>query len=63
MNSPDNEGQTPVGFAAEEGCADVIRTLVELGANVNIPDNDGCSPLHAASWGDFMGIVWIQSEP
>jgi hypothetical protein len=44
--------------AAIRGQYDTVRYLVEeLGANVDIPDNLGCTPLHAASFNDHLGVV------
>ena len=43
---------TPLHFAAYRGCEEVVRTLLEHGANKDQTDNDGDTPLHlAADWG------------
>jgi hypothetical protein len=39
---------TPAHFVAMAGHLDVIRALGELGADLNIPDNDGFTPVHIA---------------
>jgi ankyrin repeat protein len=49
VNTPDEEGCTPVYRAAEKGHVDVIRALVEHGADVNTPDEEGCTPVCAAA--------------
>jgi uncharacterized protein len=41
-------GLTPLLFAAREGCVECARTLVEGGANVNLPDPKGVTPLFLA---------------
>ena len=32
---------TPLHAAAEKGCFNIIKPLVDKGANINIEDNDG----------------------
>lgn len=46
-NSKDQNGYTPVHAAAEYGHLDLIQRLIEKGADLNIQDNDGDTPLHA----------------
>jgi ankyrin repeat protein len=38
-------GLTPIYFAARQGCADCIRVLASLKADVNFADQDGVTPL------------------
>jgi uncharacterized protein len=38
-------GLTPIYFAARQGCADCIRVLASLKADVNFQDQDGVTPL------------------
>jgi ankyrin repeat protein len=44
-----NEGFTPVAIAAQNAHVDIIKTLVDLGANVNTPTNNGFTPVYIAA--------------
>jgi len=44
-----NEGMTPLHWAAHEGRANVIEELFHAGADLNAQDKDGMTPLHWAS--------------
>ena len=46
------KGYTAIQFASAFGHLDIVKYLIEKGANVNIQDDDGDSPLHDAC---FMG--------
>src|SRR4051794_2801654 len=39
----------PLHYAAEKGNIETMRVLVQLGADVNSADIDGCTPLHYAA--------------
>jgi ankyrin repeat protein len=41
-------GMTPLLFAAREGCLDSVRTLIDLGADVDMTAPDGISPTISA---------------
>jgi len=45
VNERDDEGQTPLYWAVERGREDVVRTLLEKGADINAVDACGMSPL------------------
>lgn len=45
INTTNNNGQTPVWIAADNGDTDTIRVLAELGVDVNAPENNGRLPL------------------
>lgn len=47
-NSQDACGQTPLFIAAHRGLTDKARLLLDSGADANIPDADGCTPLSEA---------------
>ena len=49
---PDNDGRTPLHWAAYKGFADSIRLLLVLDARFTLPDKEGCTPLH---WGAIKG--------
>jgi ankyrin repeat protein len=44
----DSGGFTPLLYAARENCIACIDVLLKHGADVNLPDPDGVSPLHLA---------------
>ncbi|KAL8136967.1 hypothetical protein V2J09_002968 [Rumex salicifolius] len=46
---PDNEGRTPLHWAAYKGFADCIRLLLFLDAYRGRQDKEGCTPLHWAA--------------
>ena len=48
---PDRSSLTALHRAAREGRADVVRLLLEEGADPNAPDDSGVTPLHAAARG------------
>jgi ankyrin repeat protein len=48
-NARDVEGRTPMHEAGTNGAVEVIRVLIEMGADVNAEDNDGETPIQRAS--------------
>src|SRR5690606_30142363 len=46
--SLDSGGLTPLLYAARENCHACVRVLLENGADINLPDPDGVSPLLVA---------------
>jgi ankyrin repeat protein len=42
----DFDGRTALGHAAAEGQIDIVRFLIDHGANINSQDNFGYTPLH-----------------
>ena len=51
VNKPGNQGKTPLFFASQDGWADVVRALLELGADPQIPDHLGRTPASVACRG------------
>ncbi len=49
INQPDENGMTPLHWAAANGHLDIARFLVKKGANPNAKDKDGDVPLHVAA--------------
>lgn len=49
MNTADLQGNTPLHFAARADEDRAIEALIENGANVNAVNQNGTTPLHAAS--------------
>ena len=48
LNSQDDSGNTALHLAAERGYTDAAKLLVKLGAEKNLQNNDGRSPLDLA---------------
>ncbi|KAI9137263.1 ankyrin repeat-containing domain protein, partial [Paraphysoderma sedebokerense] len=46
VNCKDEYGYTPLHAAASYGHEEVVKYLIQMGANVNIRDEDGDTPLH-----------------
>ena len=52
LNGRNESGLTPLHLAAWKGHADVVKFLLDQGADPNVVENSGDTPLHyAASWG------------
>eukprot|EP00877_Chromochloris_zofingiensis_P000754 jgi/Chrzof1/1067/Cz01g38320.t1 len=49
VDIPDNDGRTPLHWAAYKGYADTIRLLLVLDARFALADKEGCTPLHWAA--------------
>ncbi|KAI9120337.1 hypothetical protein K1719_007370 [Acacia pycnantha] len=54
FDAPDNEGRSPLHWAAYKGFADTIRLLLFRDACQGRQDKDGCTPLH---WAALRGNV------
>ncbi len=52
--SLDSGGFTPLLYAARENCRACVEVLLANGADINLPDPDGVSPLHLA----IMNVNW-----
>ncbi len=48
---------TALYVAAQNGYTESVRTLIEAGADVNIPDFDGTTPLNRAKMGKHLEII------
>ncbi|KAH1067790.1 hypothetical protein J1N35_032777 [Gossypium stocksii] len=48
-DAPDNDGRSPLHWAAYKGFADCIRLLLFLDAHRGRQDKEGCTPLHWAA--------------
>ncbi|KAF3435835.1 hypothetical protein FNV43_RR22927 [Rhamnella rubrinervis] len=54
FEAPDNEGRSPLHWAAYKGFADTIRLLLFRDASQGRQDKEGCTPLHWAAIGGHM---------
>jgi ankyrin repeat protein len=57
VNGLTTGGRTPLHYACEHGYIDIVRALIKSGANVNIGDKSGWTPIHLACLG-----AWPQHE-
>jgi ankyrin repeat protein len=55
-NPADNDGQTPLNYAAKMGHHEVIKAILEK-ASDNPANNDGQTPLHLAARGGHLEVV------
>jgi hypothetical protein len=58
-NSKDTDGQTPLYQAAWRGREDVVRLLLQKGADANSKDRYGETPLHVAANNGRLGVVQV----
>ena len=49
VNKADNDGRTPLWYAAAYGNVAMVKVLIAAGADVNKADNDGWTPLGTAT--------------
>ena len=61
-NAVDEDGKTPLHFAAAFGHASVARLLLEAGADLNAKDNEGATPLVAAFRNDKDAVAALLLE-
>ncbi|CAN6555313.1 unnamed protein product [Malus baccata var. baccata] len=54
FDAPDNEGRSPLHWAAYKGFADTVRLLLFRDACQGRQDKEGCTPLH---WAALRGNV------
>jgi ankyrin repeat protein len=59
-NVKDNDGRTPLHYAADFDHPEVVKLLLEHGANPNIQENKyGWTPLHYAAEGCHVGVARV----
>ena len=59
INLRDQDGNTPLHLAAENGQTETFRALIELGADVNLAGNFRATPLHEAARHGHTEIIEI----
>jgi ankyrin repeat protein len=52
-----NDGNTPLHYACEGGNLEVVKFLIDSGADVSVAGNDGNTPLHYACEGGNLEVV------
>jgi len=61
-SSLDENGRTPLFVATQKGQLEVVRLLLDAGANVDKADSDGWTPLQIASQKGHLDIVRVLVE-
>jgi ankyrin repeat protein len=62
MKARDKDGSTPLHCAAWKGHAELVKVLLDAGADVNDPNNNshwGTTALHAAAHGNQFQVVEV----
>merc|ERR1711981_436982 len=57
INAQDADGRTALACACADGAEDVVKLMVEEGAEMGIPDLDNYTPLHHAALNGHDNIV------
>lgn len=57
-----DDGYTPMYVAARVGRIDVIKALVDFGADVNALNKDGFTPLHVAAQSGHLEVISALAE-
>jgi tyrosine-protein kinase len=55
LEAKNQEGQTAVHLASRMGKDDILKKLIESGANINCRDTAGYTPLHVRSTLNYVG--------
>jgi len=66
LEAKNQEGQTAVHLASRMGKDDILKKLIESGANINCRDTAGYTPLHVGSLlivcQEYFGIICSSSQ-
>ena len=57
INAKDRDGWTALIWASCKGDLEIVKLLVESGADIDAKDNDGWTALMRASWRGYLEIV------
>lgn len=58
----DVNGRSPLFWAAECGTKDIVKTLIDAGANPDQDEHEGLRPLHRAALMNHAGVVKVLLE-
>lgn len=58
----DANGNTPLFYASQKGARDIVKVLIENGADVSLANNQSMTPLHAASKTGNKEIITILTK-
>ena len=50
LEMPNRRGSTPLTVASSDGSAEIVKYLIEKGANISAQNSTGNTPLHYAGW-------------
>ncbi|MHC4798404.1 MAG: ankyrin repeat domain-containing protein [Planctomycetota bacterium] len=59
INLPNSDNLTPLNLAAYRGQAEIVKILLNAGADVTIGDNENSQPIHNAAVGGHLEVVDI----
>src|SRR4051794_609860 len=59
MNAPDQRGNTPMHYAADNRELEIVKLLVENGAELNALDATKWTPLHYAIFGQLEMVNYL----
>ena len=62
INKVEQDGYAPVNTVAELGNFEIVKMLIDSGADVTIASDEGFTPLHNASWRGHLPIVQLLLE-
>ena len=62
LHASDLSGNTPLHLACEGGSEDIVQLLIDSGANINQPNNEGEVPAHVAVQYGSINIVKILQQ-
>ena len=57
-----NDGWTPLYSAANKGYLEIVKLLIENGADINKSNNDGWTPLYSAADKGHLEVVKLLIE-
>ncbi len=63
LDKRDGLGNTPLYYSCQKGARDIVKILVEAGADVNLANNQSATPLHIVSQSGNKEIVAVLLRP